>query len=45
MQPYLLRKCLGYDLGGLAVPSQEVFGSIGNNLSNNIEDTNNLTLW
>ena len=25
---YLLRKCLGYDLGGLA-PSQEVFGSIG----------------
>ena len=26
---YLLRKCLGYDLGECLVPSQEVFGSIG----------------
>ena len=28
IQPYLPRKCLGYDLGG-EVPSETVFGSIG----------------
>ena len=28
---YLPRKCLGYDLGGY-VPSETVFGSIGNDI-------------